>query len=136
MEMVVTGDVTQTFLVMSNELGTPKILHCPEDAAHFEATSFSELANSNISYFVGVDAIETDPQMLLSGDDNFEIGGAPVKSGLLEISSNTKIAWSAARHEFTGNFAIADGSVQEANNSILTNWFLNSGLATNRFAIP
>ena len=31
MEMVATGNVVQTFLVMSNELSTPRILHCHRD---------------------------------------------------------------------------------------------------------
>jgi prepilin-type processing-associated H-X9-DG protein len=136
MEMVATGNVVQTFLVMSNELSTPKILHCPNDMAHIEANSFASLASSNISYFVGLDARETDPQALLSGDDHFEIGGVPVKSGLLEISTNTSIAWTSVRHKFAGNILLADGSVQSANNSILTNWFGHPGFATNRLAIP
>ena len=74
--------------------------------------------------------------MMLSGDGNFEIGGVPVKSGLLEISSNTPIAWSAARHKFAGNILVADGSVQQCSNSGLTNLLRQTGLATNRLAIP
>src|SRR5271154_3154204 len=54
MEMVATGNVMQTFLVMSNELSTPKILHCPEDTEHIETNSFAALASSNIGYFIGV----------------------------------------------------------------------------------
>jgi prepilin-type processing-associated H-X9-DG protein len=90
----------------------------------------------HISYFVGLDASEKFPQALLSGDDNFEIGGVPVKSGLLEISSKTPIAWSAARHKFSGNLLLADGSVQSSSNSGLTNWIHQIGSATNRLAIP
>ena len=137
MEMVLTGNVFQTYLVMSNELGTPKILYCPDDTAHFPTNLFSELVSANISYFVSIDATnELNPIWIISGDANFEIGRVPVKSGLLEISSNAPIAWSAARHEFAGNIALADGSVQSVNNSGLTNWFQRTGLATNRLAIP
>jgi prepilin-type N-terminal cleavage/methylation domain-containing protein/prepilin-type processing-associated H-X9-DG protein len=135
MEMVATGNVVQIFLVMSNELSTPRILHCPEDMAHIETNSFAGLTSSNISYFVGVDARETDPQAFLSGDDHFEIGGVPVKSGVLEISSNTPISWAAARHKFAGNILLADGSVQTINNATLTNWTYQTDLATNRLAI-
>jgi len=137
MEMVATGNVLQTFLVMSNELSTPKILHCPEDAAHIGTNLFSGLSNSNISFFVALDVTnEANPQMFLSGDANFEIGGIPAKSGLLVISSNAPIGWSAARHKFSGNIALADGSVQSGNNSALTNWLHQTGLATNRLALP
>ncbi|HEX7569749.1 MAG TPA: type II secretion system protein, partial [Verrucomicrobiae bacterium] len=83
-----------------------------------------------------VDANPKDPQMLLSGDDNFAISGIPVKSGLLEISSNTPIAWTSARHKFAGNIGLADGSVQQVSNSELTNSLQPTGSATIRLAIP
>jgi prepilin-type N-terminal cleavage/methylation domain-containing protein len=71
------------FLVMSNELSTPKILICPaENEPRFSASTFnaSILPNSptavlytndlNTSYFVGVDARDTKPLMFLAGDHN------------------------------------------------------------------
>jgi prepilin-type processing-associated H-X9-DG protein len=125
------------YFVMSKVLSTPKILQCPSDSNGFAATNFSAgFNNRNVSYFVGLDAGGNDPQALLSGDDNFEIGGVPVKSGLLELASNVPIVWSAARHKFAGNIGLADGSVQMLNNSGLVNWFHQTGLGTNRLAIP
>jgi hypothetical protein len=125
------------FFVMSNQLSTPKVLHCPADTNGIVASnSWGGLNNQNVSYFVGLDASPDDPQAILSGDDNFEIGGVPVKSGLLELSSNTPIAWSAARHKFDGNIGLTDGSVQSLSNSGLTNFLHQTGLATNRLAIP
>jgi prepilin-type processing-associated H-X9-DG protein len=110
---------------------------CSADEDHTDATNFTtDFNNSKISYFVSLDASSAYPQMLLSGDDNFEIGGIPVKSGLLEISKSTSIAWTAARHKFAGNILAADGSVQMLNNPILTNWTHQNGGATNRLAIP
>jgi hypothetical protein len=132
MELIATGNMMVCFQVMSNELSTPRTLHCPEDSEHFAANSFAELASSNISYFINIDATEAYPQMLLSGDDNFEINGVPVKSGLLEFSTNTPISWTAARHKFIGNLAIADGSVQQVTQSGLR----SSIVVTNRLAIP
>jgi hypothetical protein len=121
---------------MSNELSTPKILHCPNDLAHFETNSFDGLSGSNISYFVNADVTnETNPQMILSGDDNFEIGGVPIKSGLSEISSNAPISWTAARHHFVGNIGMADGSVQQVSQTGLRRALQLSGV-TNRLAIP
>lgn len=125
------------YFVMSNELSTPKILHCPADTNSLAATNFSfGFNNQMVSYFVGLDASDGYPQRFLSGDDNFEINGVPIKFGLLEISSNTSIAWSAARHKWVGNILLADGSVQMANNPVLTNALHQTGLATNRLAIP
>jgi hypothetical protein len=126
---------------MSNKLSTPKILICPADADKIAANSFTaSFDNSKISYFVGLDASDTYPQMFLSGDDNFEISGVTAKSGLLEISTNTPIAWTAARHKFNGEITFADGSVNPSSNKNethkLTDHIQQTGVATNRLAIP
>jgi competence protein ComGC len=137
MELAATGNVLVTFLVMSNELSTPRILHCPEDIERSETSSFATLTSSNISYFIGADVTnETAPQAILSGDDNLEVGGVPVKSGLLELPKNMPVAWTAARHKFAGNIALADGSIQQFTARQLQNTLNQSILATNRFAIP
>lgn len=137
MEMVITGNVVQTFLVMSNELGTPKILFCPNDASRSPAASFGGLLNSNISYFVGVDVTnEMSPRLIISGDSNFEIGGVVVKPGRWELGVDDPVVWSAARHVRSGNIGLADGSVQSTTSSSLRNYFQQTGLATTRLAIP
>ena len=80
------------FLVMSNELSTPKILFCPSDSLHTAgngyATNFSygdllytatpgagakaaaPSGASKISYFVNGDALEANPQDVMIGDFN------------------------------------------------------------------
>jgi prepilin-type processing-associated H-X9-DG protein len=134
MELSSVGtDVWRNFVVMSNELTMPKLLICPADERD-EATNFGpNFGNMNISYFVNLDAVEADPQMLLFGDDNFEMGRVSVESGLLHISTNTPIAWSAARHGHAGNVALTDGSVQQLTTSGLREYISN---VTNRIAIP
>jgi prepilin-type N-terminal cleavage/methylation domain-containing protein len=80
-----------TFLVMSNELSTPKLLLCTSDSGHSTAaTNWSQLyaaynnnstaamnfgashtaAGQFISYFLCGDANEAYPQMILAGDRN------------------------------------------------------------------
>jgi type II secretory pathway pseudopilin PulG len=134
-ELALTGDASAIFHVMS--IATPKILICPADTDRVAATNFTtDFNNSKISYFVGLDADDVDPQTLLSGDDNFAIGRVPVKSGLLELSTNAPIAWTGARHKFVGNIELADGSAEEVNTSGLQQMLQQAGLATNRLAIP
>jgi competence protein ComGC len=139
-ELVTTGNVASVFQVMSNELGTPKLLICPADASRHWATNFTtDFGNNSISYFVGLDASEDDPYSILMGDDNFEIGGVPVKSGVLLLSTNTPIGWTGERHRFAGNIALADGSIQMLTTSGLTNTMIKQyeypGDFTNRFRI-
>jgi prepilin-type processing-associated H-X9-DG protein len=139
METIATGDVVKCFICLSNELSTPKVLVCPVevDLGKIAATDFvNDLHNSNISYFIGVDADEAYPQRILSGDDNFLINGSPIKSGLVQYLTNTSIAWGADRHQFVGNIGYADGSVNALFSPGLQATFLQSDLATNRLAIP
>jgi len=99
------------FMVMSNELSTPKVLFCPSDNIHTVnsgyATNFSyqdllDLAapaagakvagpqygeknageGSKISYFINADATEANPQDIMTGDDNIGNNGAGTSSSV------------------------------------------------------
>ena len=137
MEVAATGNVLATFQIMTNELSTPKILFCPADTIHTITNTFGvNFTAKNISYFIGLDAETNRSKAFISGDDNFAVGGVPVKSGLLEISTNAPIAWTAARHKYAGNIGLADGSVWQVNDQQLVQKLTETGLATNRLAIP
>jgi prepilin-type N-terminal cleavage/methylation domain-containing protein len=70
--------VTNVFCVMSNELRTPTILHCPADfsmnnavgAVATMATNWGSFGPGNLSYFVDGDASDAYPKMILIGDRN------------------------------------------------------------------
>lgn len=136
-EWIAAGNAVPFFQIMSNELASPNVLVCPADRDHEAALSFTNgFSAKNISYFLGLDATDTNPQLLLSGDDNFEIGSVPVKPGLLEIPTNAPLAWTAARHNFAGNISLADSSVQQVTQSGLRRALMQTGVATNRLLIP
>jgi prepilin-type processing-associated H-X9-DG protein len=136
MELLATGNAAACFQTMSNELSTPKILICPDDKKHFYATNFSTgFNNSNISYFVSLDANETNPQMILSGDDNLAVNGVGVRSGILNLTTNFPVAWTKERHGGAGNIGLADGSVQEATTSGLM-FAISNAAAPVRLVIP
>lgn len=143
MDLAVLGDAAAVFQVMSNEISNPKILVCPNDPLHRSATNWTtDFGNEHISYFVGLDVTEQNPNSILAGDDNFEINGTEVKSGMLQLTTNTPIAWTIARHHLSGSIALADGSVVSQPNSgltrFITNQYAGSSGFTNRFrlAIP
>jgi prepilin-type processing-associated H-X9-DG protein len=154
-EWIEAGNVAGCFQVVSNELSTPRILICPADRSHTVATNFdNDFNNSHISYFLSPDASETYPQMILDGDDNFELHGVVVKSGLFAAPSSAPIVWGPGRHgdvpvhhfwtrtphNFVGNLGFADGSVAEESSLGLQNalqYAVNgTPFMTNRFAIP
>ena len=109
---------------------------CPADDKCSAATNWGGLRNASISYFVGLDAVETQPQMFLSGDSNLEIDGRPVGPGILNLGTNSTVDWTAQRHKRCGNVAFADGSVRQFGNANLLEALANTGVATNRLAIP
>ena len=111
LEYVAGGNVFPHYQCVSNELTDPKLLICPADS-RIPAINFADLANTNISYFVGLDADETMPQMLLAGDRNLTINGVPVSTGLVVIKSTDTIGWDQTMHRGRGNVTLADGSVQ------------------------
>ncbi|HUA37179.1 MAG TPA: type II secretion system protein [Candidatus Sulfopaludibacter sp.] len=133
MELIAAGNVAACFSVLSNTLSNPAILICPNDANHFPATNFATLENSNISYFVSLDTIDTQPQSLLSGDDNLIVNGKKVHSGILNLHTSDVLAWTKERHQSAGNLLLGDGSGQQATSADLTSI---ARLATNRLAIP
>jgi prepilin-type N-terminal cleavage/methylation domain-containing protein len=143
------------FNCMSNELSTPKILYCPSEmdgSSVYSASTFgTSLANntasqipfnsnSNISYFVGVDATETMPQMFLDGDHSIGAGtgaaGATAPTvryvGCKTFNTNCSVsptpAWcNTPQHQSAGNVGLADGSVQGFSRSGLQTALNNSG---------
>jgi len=133
------------FEVMSNELNTPKLLVCPADqksrvvANSFGATAASGrvpfTSNSNLSYFVGVDATETNLNLFLFGDRNLT-NGTPVTDGLLELTTNQPSNWTEQIHGRRGNIAFPDGSVRTLETGGLRDAVRNTGAATNRLAMP
>ncbi len=69
------------FMVMSNELSTPKVTYCPSDSYHQTTpTNFNTSYVGNFaaaqtvagqaSYFVNGNASDNDPQLIVSGDLN------------------------------------------------------------------
>jgi prepilin-type processing-associated H-X9-DG protein len=134
MEYAEDGNAFRHFQVMSNEFGTPKTLVCPADD-RTAAANFVRLKNKNVSYFVGLDAAEARPQMLLTGDRNITNGLSPVRS-VLELRPEIPAGWTEDMHNGQGNAGLADGSVHQVTIDGLRNAIKNSGDATNRIALP
>jgi type II secretory pathway pseudopilin PulG len=136
MELAFAGNVAGIFRVMSNELSTPRILVCPEDTGRHYATNFTtDLNNQKISYFVGLDADDNSPQMILSGDDNLAVNGVRVRPGILNLWTNASVGWTTERIgklHGAGNVGFTDGSVLEMS----SNYNLATVGMTNRLVIP
>ena len=146
------------FMCMSNELNTPKVVMCPSepDSIRQISSTFSGVvpansANSipftndmNTSYFVGVDTVDTMPQMFLDGDHNLGSGNPPTQAydgpypqaavpncnvslGTNFPANNTAVGWLDNMHSKQGNVGLADGSVQQYSRSRLQDALKNTG---------
>lgn len=145
------------FMVMSNELSTPKIVICPsENEGRMQSSTFAGIIpvgsanivpytnDLNTSYFVGVDAVDTNPSMFLTGDHNLGSDGNLVpQRGFVTAPSiyapsfavslgtnftlNAGVGWLDTIHSRQGNVGLADGSVQQFSRSSLQQALQNSG---------
>lgn len=121
--------------LLSNELGTPKLLVCPSDQ-RLPPPNFSVLASSSISYFLNADGGER-AEIVLLGDRNLTAAGKRVSPGVLSLSTNLEMGWTPELHQGRGNTAFGDGSVQPFADPLKLNRALRpAALATNRLFVP
>lgn len=151
----------QNFMVMSNELSTPKVLVCPSDdrnaftnfwtpaipLASGTAGNANQFDNRSISYALGKDATDNNPQMVLtvdrniyghSGLKNYNIATIPNNGygngpntahamGTNFLAADTAPAFTDRIHQKQGNVGLSDGSVQQLTSPRLREQFRNSG---------
>jgi len=128
------------YTIMANELGqSPRVLVCPSDERK-PALNWSNMANINVSYFVGVNANDIYPQSLLGGDRNLgpgttpdaEYGFSPADGRGNDVIINGPVCWSLKMHSRgnnagAGNILLGDGSAQQTTSPILYgNWIKNA----------
>jgi len=143
------------FYVLSNELSTPKVIICPSDTGRYTVTNWAQVnvviaaKNKASSYIVGVDADETFPQMVLSGDRNLtnNSGGGtaftyPLPAGGKTAKLGTNhtalvgAGYSKDTHQSAGNILLGDGSVQQVTSARLREQLRTSGNDDNLVSIP
>jgi prepilin-type N-terminal cleavage/methylation domain-containing protein len=146
------------FSSMSNELSTPKIVVCPSDSKAVEANNWNTNTaqpaattgttyfsnNKYISYFVGLTADETRPQVWLSGDRNMTNGASVPKRDDIKVSQVTrnptndvtKLGWSKDLHIEQGDICMGDGSVQQMSGARLKTAIKDTDDQENWLALP
>ena len=114
LEFANTAAVFRHYHAVSNELSSPRVLTCEKDQQRRRASSWDQLTSDSVhlSYFLGLSADETRPQMILSGDRNLTTNGR-LASGLVPIRSNTVVGVAPLLHTHYMNVGLADGSAQQ-----------------------
>lgn len=109
------------FAVASNELNSPRILVCPADKERAHATTWF-LQSTNLSYFVGLSATETNPNAILSGDRNLTTNSTAM-AGFLTVANPADLRWTKEIHQHGGNIGLSDGSVSQVNDNTMAKSF-------------
>ena len=126
------------FAVISNELSTPIIVSCPLDSERRETREWGQFTNnSHLSYFVGINANQENPQSILAGDRNLTLGGNSLRNQVVTFPTNAAVGFDGRIHRFAGNIAMGDGSVQQVTSSRLAEQFHATALTmTNTLSVP
>ncbi|HOX57582.1 MAG TPA: type II secretion system protein [Candidatus Paceibacterota bacterium] len=136
LEQIGSGLVFPHFQVVSNELGTPRILWCPNEESRTCPTNFtSGLTDKNISYFLNVDAVPDDGSSMLCGDRNLT-NQAAGNAGFVAVGNGTRIGWTREIHSRSGYIAFGDGRVEGVRNGDPRTVVRTAEGGSNRLAIP
>jgi len=142
------------YVTMSNELATPKTVVCPADSGRTAMSNFFGVianngnvaqgrGNASVSYFVNLDADETRPQGMLSGDRNMStVSNATTATAYdaffsKQVQLDPKLIANKANaqyylnfhntiHQNQGNVCLADGSVQPVTGARVREQVINS----------
>jgi hypothetical protein len=133
------------YAVMADSLGqSPLTLVCPADQRN-PASSFSNfVANTNLSYFVGVNTDDSYPQSLLGGDRNLgpgttpdpEYGYSPANGSGNDVTITGPVCWSLKMHSRgnaagAGNILLGDGSAQQTASGNLNLYWMKNAITNN-----
>jgi len=133
---------------MTNGPGlNPELLVCPSDERRPAKTFTNGFDNTHVSYFVGVDASDVNPQDIVGGDRNLGPGTVPDpnygysptngQGNDVVLFTNTPVSWSLKMHSHgnsagSGNILLGDGSGQQMSSvSFSKNWLINAQTGTN-----
>jgi prepilin-type N-terminal cleavage/methylation domain-containing protein len=98
----------RNFQPLAGVLLNPDVLLCPADIVRSPAMNFNVLQNSNVSYFVGVNADYNQPMSILSGDGNLA-----TSTTLMQGTAGGRLTWTRQQHEYKGNVLFSDCHVEE-----------------------
>ena len=120
------------FVAMSNELANPKVVVCPSDGQRVAQSNFYGMikmaptatphpgGNGALSYFVSLDADETQPNVILSGDRNLtnlvlttDTAFNTMQTIVWQtVQTQKALNYTGSIHVGAGNCLLSDGSVQ------------------------
>ncbi len=124
-------DAYKHFQVFSNVMVLCEFLVCPQDSRTV-AINWASMSNSNVSYFVGIDANSRRPDSILAGDRNVTTSS----SSVVRLESCQSWIETIGLHGSNGYVLFADGHAEKLSSAGLSNVIERAGSLTNRVAVP
>ncbi len=139
MELIDGGSVVPQFQELSNYFRQVGVYHCPADTARFTAADYKTLTDSNISYFVNVDA--GSKLTVMTGDRNLQANGRPVQPGSFLFTNGMTMDWTQGLHSQSsgktrGVVSFTDGHVEVIAGTNLAAAFTRQGTNDERLLVP
>jgi hypothetical protein len=127
------------FTPLSPEMKTTHAWICPTEKVKVPAASYAQFNNSNVSYFLSLNATGAQAGMILAGDRHLTVEGKPVGPGIFSWTTNSTMGWSRELHAAfkppRGCLVSTDGHL-EAPGRDLAQVFRAQPLAASKLAIP
>jgi prepilin-type N-terminal cleavage/methylation domain-containing protein len=144
MELIASGNAVDHLQPLAAYLKNPALLSCPADRGRSAVNSYVGLNNSNLSYFVSLDAKMTTTLkpsfLILAGDRHLTYSNQPIAPGLFVATNFTALGWQSGFHgnsnQAGGTLAFADGHCEFVRAEKLPAIFQRQGLTTNRLVLP
>jgi type II secretory pathway pseudopilin PulG len=138
LETSARGQVAPNFQALGEYIKDPSVFRCPADTVRSAAASYAAFAQTNVSYFIHLDLGTNAMSSALAGDRNLQCDGKPVSSGLLSLTTASKLGWT---HELHGNAPVPSGNLLFEDAHVEWNKDPSAALqrldaATNRVAVP
>ena len=124
-------DTYRHFQIFSNTIALSEFLVCPQDNRR-AAAKWVDMTNTNVSYFVGLDADNNKPNSILAGDRNVTSNSGTI------ITPRSGLKWveGMGLHGASGHVLFADGHVKMLDSTALSNAIQQGENPTNRIAVP
>jgi prepilin-type N-terminal cleavage/methylation domain-containing protein len=143
-ELIENGNAADHFTPLATFLRNPAVLVCPVDRAKRLVNAYADFSNSNLSYFISLNASLTCPTnpsfSILAGDRLMGLAGRPVPPGIFEITNFNGLRWASGFHGVPKNPAgvlvFIDGHCEVVTSPNLPATFQRQTLITNRLVIP
>lgn len=143
-ELAEQGNAADHFRLLAAYLNNPAILVCPADRGRIAVNSYAGFSNTNLSYFVSLDATMTTTLspafLILAGDRHLTYSNQPIAVGLFVTTNFAALGWQSGFHgnsnQAGGTLAFADGHCEFVRTDKLPAIFQRQGLKTNRLVLP